>query len=150
MIRQIAVAACVALLGFSGQAMAAQSVHLTNVKGTVLVNQNGRYVPVTGSTTLRAGDRVMAMNGGASLTYANGCATTVAARSMVTISDAACGADVTRVQYGNEGRDRDNFPGRGGPFADDSADLWLWLGFGILTAAVMAYAFGNDNHPVSP
>lgn len=152
MIRQVAVAASIALLGISGQAMAAQSAKLASVSGSVLVNQNGRFAPAKSATTLRSGDRVLAMNGGASLTYANGCKVDVAPRSMVTISDAACGSDgqVIKAQYGNEGAGREEgFPGRGGPF-EANPDLWLWLGYGILTAAVMAAAFGNDEDPQSP
>jgi len=89
MIRQIVVTASIALLGISGQAMAAQSAKLGSVSGSVLVNQNGRFTPANETTTLRAGDRVLAMNGAAKLTYADGCAVTVAPRSMVTVSEAA-------------------------------------------------------------
>jgi hypothetical protein len=152
MIRQTVVAASIALLGISGQAMAAQSAQLGSVSGSVLVNQDGRFAPVKGSTTLRAGDRVLAMNGAAKLTYADGCAVTIAPRSMVTVSEAACGSDanIIRAQYGNEGAGRETgFPGQGGPF-ESRPDLWLWLGYGVLTAAVMIAAFGNDEEPVSP
>jgi hypothetical protein len=144
MIRQIAVAASVALLGFSGQAMAAQTAQLANVQGSVLVNQNGRYSPVTSKTTLRAGDRVLAMNGGAQLTYANGCVVDVSARSMATVSEAACGGSnniiKARLDTDGDGYDDDA----------DNADLWLWLGFGLLTAVVVAAAWSDDEQPVSP
>jgi hypothetical protein len=147
MIRQIAVAASIALLGISGQAMAAQTVQLANVKGSVLVNQNGRYAPATSETTLRAGDRVLAMNGGAQLTYANGCLVDMSARSMVTVSDAACGgSDIIKAQY-TEGEG--TYQGEQGTFSR-SGDLWLFLGFGLLTAVVVAAAFSDDETPVSP
>lgn len=149
MIRQIAVAASIALLGISGQAMAAQTAQLANVKGSVLVNQDGRFVPATASTKLRAGDKVLAMNGGANLTYADGCVVNVAARTMATITDEACGSDnIVKAQYGNEGPNRP-FPGRGGPFAANP-DLWLFVGFGIVTAAVIGNAWSDDEEPVSP
>jgi len=142
MIRQIVVTASIALLGISGQAMAAQSAKLGSVSGSVLVNQNGRFTPANETTTLRAGDRVLAMNGAAKLTYADGCAVTVAPRSMVTVSEAACAGDaqVIRAQYGSSGDSMD----------DDNTDLWLWLGFGVLTAVVVAAAYDNDEDPVSP
>jgi hypothetical protein len=150
MIRQVVVAASIALLGISGQAVAAQSAKLANVSGSVLVNQDGRFVPAKSSTALRAGDRVLAMNGGATLAYADGCTVTVAPRTMATITDgAACagGKGVTRVQYGNEGVPPP--PPPAGPFASNP-DLWVWLGYGILTAAVVGAAFANDDEPVSP
>jgi hypothetical protein len=142
MIRQIAVAASIALLGMSGQAMAGQTVQLSNVKGSVLVNQNGRYVPVESGTALRAGDRVLAMNGDAALVYANGCKVDVSARSMATIVDAPCaGGEVVRAQYQSAPE--------GNAFAGD-ADLWLFVGFGLLTAVVVAAAFSDDEEPTSP
>jgi hypothetical protein len=147
MIRQIAVAASVALLGISGQAMAAQTAQLATVQGSVLVNQNGRYSPVTSKTTLRAGDRVLAMNGAAKLTYANGCVVDVSARSMATVSDAACGSDnIVKAQY-TEGAGTYN--GQEGTFSRDG-DFWLFLGFGLLTAIVVAAAWSDDEQPESP
>lgn len=144
MIRQIAVAASIALLGISGQAMAGQSVELSNVKGSVLVNQNGRYVPVTSTTTLRAGDRVIAMNGDASLVYADGCKVNVSARSMATIGSEACGADdVIRVADENNDGYEDSSQ------TTSNTDLWLWIGFGVVTVAVTAAALADDEDPVS-
>lgn len=142
MIRQIVVTASIALLGISGQAMAAQTAKLGSVSGSVLVNQDGRFAPANETTTLRSGDRVLAMNGAAKLTYADGCAVTVAPRSMVTVSEAACAGDaqIIRAQYGSSGDSMDN----------SNADLWLWLGFGVLTAAVVIAAYDNDETPVSP
>ncbi len=143
MIRQIVVTASIALLGISGQAMAAQTAKLGGVSGSVLVNQNGRFTPATKTTTLRAGDRVLAMNGAAKLTYADGCSVNVAPRSMVTVSEKACAgedAQLIRAQYGSDGGDS----------MDSNADLWLWLGFGVLTAVVVAAAYDNDESPVSP
>jgi hypothetical protein len=147
MIRQIAVAASVALLGISGQAMAAQTAQLASVQGTVLVNQNGRYSPVTSKTTLRAGDRVLAMNGGAQLTYANGCVVDVSARSMATVADAACGSDgIVKAQY-TEGTG--TYDGQEGTYYRDG-DFWMFLAFGLLTVAVVVAAWSDDEDPESP
>jgi hypothetical protein len=146
MIRQIAVAASIALLGISGQAMAAQTAQLASVTGSVLVNQNGRYVPAS-KTTLRAGDKVLAMNGGAKLTYANGCVVDMSARSMVTVSDAACGSDnVIKAQY-TEGAG--TYEGEEGRFYRDG-DLWMFIGFGLLATAVVVAAWSDDEEPKSP
>jgi hypothetical protein len=148
MIRQVVVAASIALLGISGQAVAAQSAKLANVSGSVLVNQDGRFVPAKGSTALRAGDRVLAMNGGATLTYANGCKTTVVPHSMVTINDGACGgAEIVKAQY-TEGQ-TGTYNGQQGTYHRDG-DFWVFLAFGVLTAVVVAEAFSNDNEPHSP
>jgi len=157
MIRQIAVAASIALLGISGQAMAGQSVQLSNVNGSVLVNQNGRYVPVTNATTLRAGDRLVSMNGDASLVYADGCKVDLSAQSMATITDAPCAADsVVRAEFETApGANASlgtmmSFPESKIPQDNvGGADMWLWLGFGVLTAVVVAAAFADDEDPVS-
>lgn len=147
MIRQIAVAASIALLGMSGQAMAGQSVQLSNVNGSVLVNQDGRYVPVTSKTTLRAGDRVLAMDGDASLVYADGCKVDLSAQSLATITDASCAADgVVRAEYDSAAGANAYF---GGSYNDGGADLWLFLGFGLLTAVVVGAAMSDDEDPVS-
>ena len=145
MIRQSVVAASIALLGISGQAMAAQTAQLGSVSGSVLVNQDGRFAPAKSTTSLRAGDRVLAMNGAAKLTYADGCAVNIAPRSMVTVSDAACAGSegqIIRAQYGSDGGYYDD--------RRSNADFWLWLGFGVLTAAVVIAAFADDEDPVSP
>jgi hypothetical protein len=148
MIRQVIVAASIALLGISGQAVAAQSAKLANVSGSVLVNQDGRFVPTKGATALRAGDRVLAMNGGGTLTYANGCTTTVVPHSMVTINDGACGgAKVVKAQY-TEGQ-VGTYNGQEGTYHRDG-DFWVFIAFGVLTAAVTIAAFNDDDQPVSP
>ena len=147
MIRQVVVAASIALLGISGQAVAAQSAKLANVSGSVLVNQDGRFVPVKGSTALRAGDRVLAMNGGATLTYADGCKTTVVPHSMVTINDGACGGEIVKAQY-TEGQ-TGTYNGQEGTYHRDG-DFWVFVAFGVLTTAVIVAAFNDDEEPVSP
>ncbi|HYG26563.1 MAG TPA: hypothetical protein VD906_06635 [Caulobacteraceae bacterium] len=132
--------------------MAAQSAKLANVSGSVLVNQNGRFAPAKAATTLRAGDRVLAMNGAASLTYANGCKIDVAPRSMVTISDAACGAEgnVLKTQY-TEGEGV--YEGQRGRFYIDrtaAGDFWMFIGFGVLATAVTLAAIADDEGSDSP
>ncbi|HYE45176.1 MAG TPA: hypothetical protein VEA44_05320 [Caulobacter sp.] len=150
MIRKVVVAASVGLL-LSGQvALAAESVRLGGVEGSVLVNQNGRFVPVTSSTVLRAGDRVMAMDGSAKVSYGADCTVTVGARSMATISAASpCAGgstNIVRAAYQDE-------EGYGSPPVDDPGagwDFWTWAGFGVVTIGVTAAAISNGDDPSSP
>ncbi|MDQ0464931.1 hypothetical protein QO010_002715 [Caulobacter ginsengisoli] len=147
MIRRIAVAATIGLL-LSSQAMAGE-VRLAGVQGSVLVNQNGRFVPVTASTKLKAGDRVMAMDGSASVTYADGCKVSVGSRSMATVgaaSPCASGSSGVVRAAAADGYD-DN---KKGYIWDDSTGLWLWVGFGVVTVAVVGSALSDDETPSSP
>ncbi|MFN3859271.1 MAG: hypothetical protein ACK4RV_16130 [Caulobacter sp.] len=145
MIRKIAVAASVGLLLTSQVAVAADSVRLGAVEGSVLVNQNGRFVPVTSSTVLRPGDRVMAMDGSATISY-GACTTQVSARSMATVS-ADCGgsSNLVRAAYQpeEEGYGPTDPPGQGW-------DFWTWAAFGGITVGVTAVAINDSNDPSSP
>ena len=151
MIRNVIVAASVGLLLTSQVAMAAEGARLGGVQGSVLVNQNGRYVPVTSSTVLKAGDRVMAMDGSATVTYGSGCSVAVSARSMATIGDSATCAggssNIVRAAYADDqegyGEGPTGEPGTGW-------DFWLWATFGVVTVGVTAMAVSNSNDPSSP
>jgi hypothetical protein len=150
MIRKVIVAASVGLLLTGQVAMAADGARLGGVQGTVLVNQNGRYVPVTSSTVLKAGDRVMAMDGSATVTYGSGCSVAVSARSMATIGDSATCAggssNIVRAAY------PDDQEGYGAPVGDAGAgwDFWTWATFGVITVGVTAVAINDGNDPSSP
>ncbi|MDB5470614.1 MAG: hypothetical protein JWR84_2174 [Caulobacter sp.] len=150
MIRKVIVAASVGLLLTGQVAMAAEGAHLGGVQGSVLVNQNGRYVPVTSSTVLKAGDRVMAMDGSATVTYGSGCSVAISARSMATIGDAATCAggssNIVRATYA------DDQEGYGAPTSEPGAgwDFWLWATFGVVTIGVTAYAISEGSDPSSP
>lgn len=151
MIRKVIVAASVGLLLTGQMAVAAEGARLGGVQGSVLVNQNGRYVPVTSSTVLKAGDRVMAMDGSATVTYGSGCSVAVSARSMATIGDSATCAggssNIVRAAYQDDqegyGDAPTNPPGQGW-------DFWLWATFGVVTVGVTAAAVSNGNDPSSP
>lgn len=151
MIRKVIVAASVGLLLTSQVAMAAEGARLGGVQGSVLVNQNGRYVPVTSSTVLKAGDRVMAMDGSATVTYGNGCSVAVSARSMATVGDSATCAggssNIVRAAF-QDGEQE----GYGGPTSEPGAgwDFWLWATFGVITIGATAVAIGDSNDPSSP
>lgn len=146
MIRKIAAVASVGLLLSSQVAIAADSVRLGAVQGSVLVNQDGRFVPVTSSTVLRAGDRVMAMNGSATINY-GACATQLTARSMATVG-ADCGgsSNVVKASYNDEQEgygSPSNPPGQGW-------DFWVWTGFGIVSVSAIAIAVNDSSDPSSP
>ncbi len=146
MIRRIAVGATIGLL-ISSQALAA-GAQLGGVQGSVLVNQNGRYVPVTASTPLKSGDRIMSMDGSATVTYADGCKVTVGARSMATVgSSSPCGAASSGVVRAASG---DGYDDREGAGFWGSKDLLLWGVFGVVTGAAVAQAVHKDNTPTSP
>jgi hypothetical protein len=145
MIRRIAVATAIGLL-LSSQALAGE-VRLAGVQGSVLVNQNGRFVPVTAGTALKAGDRVMAMDGSASVTYADGCKVSVGSRSMATVgATSPCGSGASGVVRAASG---DGYDDRKGGYWDDNG-VWIWLGFGVVTAAVVGSALSDDETPSSP
>lgn len=146
MVRQIALVAALAAVGISSAAFAGQPAAKLNASGAVLVSQNGKFAPVKADTVLRAGDRVVATSGSAKLTYADGCAVSVTARSMATVGEsspcATGGSSVVRVA--NQGYDN------GGSDDDSNADLYLWGAFGVLTLVVVGAAVADDEEPVSP
>lgn len=146
MMRRVAVATAVGLL-LCGQAMAAE-VRLGSVSGSVMVNQNGRFTSASRGTVLQAGDRVMATNGSANLVYSDGCNVAVSAKSMATVAAvspcAGGSSNIVKVSTREDG-DRGGAYGYGGDY-----DLWLWLTFGIVTAAVVGSAVSDDETPSSP
>ena len=86
MIGKYAAVAAIGALCIAGQASAkdAAMAQLSAVKGSVMVNQGGKMVPATAGA-LRAGDRVVAANGSASVAYADGCVVSLQANGMATI-----------------------------------------------------------------
>jgi hypothetical protein len=153
MIRKLAVVASVGLLLAGQAAMAAQPVQLGGVQGSVLVNQNGRFVPVSSSTALRAGDRVMAMDGSAVVSYAGGCNVAISARSMTTIeAGAPCAggsSNIVRAAYTTADEEQQGY---GAPDTPPGTgwDFYLWAGFGLVTVTTLALTVSDSNDPSSP
>lgn len=148
MIRRIAVAASIGLL-LSGQAaLAAENVRLSSVSGSVMVNQNGRFAPAARGAALRTGDRIVATDGAASLTYADGCNVTISARSMATVSAVSpcAGGSSGLIKASTITKAQDD----GSSGYGDNTDLWLWLGFGVVTVIATAVALEDDADPSSP
>lgn len=150
MIRKVIVAASVGLLLTGQVAMAGDGASLGGVQGSVLVNQNGRYVPVTSTTVLKAGDRVMAMDGSATVTYGSGCSVAISARSMATIGSVATCAGGSSNIVRSTFADEEGYGG--GPTSEPGMgwDFWLWATFGVVTVGVTAMALNDANDPSSP
>lgn len=147
MFQRMAVVVAVGAL-FAGSAFAAEGARVGGINGSVMVNQNGRYVPAASASVLRAGDRVMTTTGSATITYADGCNVAVAARSMATIAAVSpcAGGSSSVVKVSTRGADDD----RGGYGYDSDYDFWLWAGFGVVTAGVVGNALSEDESPSSP
>ncbi len=90
-----------ASLLLSSTAFAAEgAATLSNQQGTVLVNQGEEFVTATEAQALKAGDRVMVMEGGsAQVTFSDGCVLPLTAGSMFVVSDGSdCAGSLAAVQ----------------------------------------------------
>lgn len=148
MFRKLLLAASVSLIGASAAVAAPASLaSLSSAQGSVLIERSGKYLPASSVSSLRAGDRVVAMRGGkANLSYADGCQVSVEARTSHTVGASACGgSSIVKTSMVSQ----DGY-GAGGASAVGGADLWMFLGFGLLTVGVAASALDEDEKPVSP
>ena len=83
-----------ASIAFAGDA----GVTLSGQNGTVLVNSGKQFVSAHAGQTLAPGDRILVMKGGkATLTYPDGCVSTINSGSMVDVS-AHCGQNIAQTQ----------------------------------------------------
>ena len=140
MFRKAAAFAAIGLMCVATQASAAASVaQLDAVKGSVMVNQGGKYVPASSATALKAGDRVVAMNGQAQVNFADGCVVSVAPQAVVTLGDKSpCGASAGLVR----GAEPAQIFGLNG---FTGAAVVFLIGLGLI-----ALAYDNDDDPISP
>ncbi len=142
---KVAAFAAVGML-LAGQASAADAAlaQISAVKGSVVVSQDGKFVQAADAKALRAGDRIVAKDGQASIKYADGCVVTLKPQAMATIGGAspcASGAGLVNATQG------------------DSAQFLGLSGFGAAVVtfgalALLLIAVGesdNDNSfPTSP
>ncbi len=140
--------AAIAAMGMllAGQASAADAAlaQISAVKGSVVVSQNGKFAPAMASTSLRAGDRVVAQDGQVSIKYADGCAVTLQPQAMATISGASPCAQGAGLVNTGQGSSAQMF----GLSGFGQATLWFLIGAGILWGVGEA---GNDDvEPISP
>ncbi|MCX7034406.1 MAG: hypothetical protein NT046_10610 [Arenimonas sp.] len=73
---------------------------LVNQQGTVLVNQGEEFVTATQAQALKAGDRVMVMEGGtAQISFADGCVLPLASGSMAVVPETStCAGAIANVE----------------------------------------------------
>ena len=73
---------------------------LSNQQGTVLVNQGEEFITATEAQVLKAGDRVLVMEGGsAEVIFNDGCVLPLASGSMAVVSDlSTCAGSVAAVE----------------------------------------------------
>jgi len=138
--------AAIAAMGMllAGQASAADfaQAQISSVKGSVVVSQNGKFVPAANVSTLKAGDRVVAKDGQAQLKYADGCVVSLKPQGMATIgaqSPCASGAGLVSATQG------------------DSAEIMGLSGFGAaaavfagLAAVLLIVGDSEDDNTVTP
>jgi len=161
MYRRIAALSAVALLVSGQTALAAESARVSGVTGSVMISQNGRFVPAANGAVLRAGDRIVASSGSAKLVYGDGCNVAISARSMATVAASSpCvggSSGVVKVSTAAQSDDRDGEAGYGAPrtrgqafWGTTAMDRWIWLTFGVITVGATSYAVDGDSDPVSP
>jgi hypothetical protein len=87
--RSILAAAAVLILSSVGSAQQPETLYaqLSGISGNVLVDRGDGFVPATGTTELRPGNRILVSGkGGALLTYGPGCSVSLAADSLTTFT----------------------------------------------------------------
>lgn len=143
-ITKFAAAIAIGLTCFAGQASAASGAlaQVSSLKGSVAIDQNGRIVPVTSSTSLTAGDRVVSMDGSAAqIKFADGCVIDVKAGSMATVgAQSPCAAQ--------------GLVGKSSPMSFNGFEgFWgaaAIFAVGALLIGIYAASVDDDHDPISP
>ncbi len=134
------ISAIVAVCMFGTGAKAAM---LTNIEGTILVNQGNGFKPVVEAALLNPGDRIHADNGAAFVVYENNCSEKVGPHQTVlvlaeppvcSLKDGAVASDVSEPAV---------LPG-------DAIAAGSLLAFGGGVAAALANSGGDVSPSVSP
>jgi len=135
----------VGLTCFAGQASAMEGAlaQVSTVKGSVAVNQGGRIVPLTSTTALNAGDRVVSMDGSqAQIKFADGCVVDVKSNAMATVgAKSPCSATANLVKSSTP-MQFDGFNGFWGAFAV--------FAIGALLIAAYASSVDSNDDQLSP
>ncbi len=141
-------------LAASGPALAgdAAAASLSTVQGSVMLSQNGKMALASSAglrgadkpMPVRAGDRIIAKDGQARLTYADGCVVTVKPQSMLTIGQASpCASSSGLVTTGSSA-------------AQSNFSELTPFGMVMAVLAIGGFAYGvsqmldDDDDPVSP
>lgn len=143
----IRISAFIAASLFAASAFAADPVAtLSSQEGTVLVNQGEEFTTANANQALKAGDRVMLMEGAsAEITFADGCALPLLAGSLVDVPAVSpCAGGVAKVQnlgptYAQAPGDRVVRNGR----------LMEWIVFGTAGALILVEVTG-DEYSITP
>ena len=143
----IRISAFIAASLFAASAFAADSVAtLSSQEGTVLVNQGEEFTTANANQALKAGDRVMLMEGAsAEITFADGCALPLLAGSLVDIPAVSpCAGGVAKTQnlgptYAQAPGDRVVRDGR----------LMEWIVFGAAGALILVEVT-DDSYSIPP
>ena len=138
MFRKTAAVVAIGLMCVAGQASAAGAVaQVSSAKGAVMVSQGAGYASTAPGAALNAGDRIVAMEGGAQVSYADGCVVNVAPQGVVTVGAASpCSA---ALASGAEPANLFEMSGFTGAL--------VIFGIGLL---LIALAYDNDDDPISP
>ena len=135
--------AVVGALCFSGQAsaMAATEAQVSSVKGSVVVDHDGRLTSLAPNAVLNAGDRIVSMSGAETqIKFADGCAMPVRGATVVTVgATSPCTASgLIKTASPME-------------FGDAGTVLLGLLGVGLVVWAVWDASGGDkDNFSLSP
>lgn len=129
-------------------AFAADSVAtLSAQEGTVLVNQGEEFTTAATNQALKAGDRVMLMEGAsAELSFTDGCALPLVAGSLVEIPALSpCEGGVAKTQ--KVGPTYAQAPGSGAANDDDRTAEYIIYGTAL---AYIVYEITDDNYSITP
>lgn len=120
---------------------------LSSQEGTVLVNQGEEFTTANANQALKAGDRVMLMEGAsAEITFADGCALPLLAGSLVDIPAVSpCAGGVAKVQ--NLGPTYAQAPGD--RVVRDDGRVMEWIVFGAAGAWILVEVTG-DEYSITP
>lgn len=128
---------------------------LAQQEGTVLVNQGEVFATAEDGQALRAGDRVMVMEGGfANLVFGDGCEVVVPQGSLLDVPAASPCVTGEVAQIKQIGPNYAQAVGDAGPDVRhnrerDIDEGWIWFGVGM--AALVAFLANEpDEEPVSP
>lgn len=149
MYRSIAAFVAAGALLAGQSALAAEGARISGVSGSVMISQNGRFVPAANGAVLRAGDRVVASSGSARVVYDDGCNVAISARSMATVAAASpcVGGSSDLVKISTQGGNQD---GGSVGYGEQGWDFWTWAGFGVVTFTATAVALDDNTESFSP
>ena len=125
---------------------------LSQAEGTVLVNQGEQFVTASEGQALKAGDRVMLMEGArASLVFADGCVLPLAEGSLVDVpAVSTCAGGLAQVQaLGPALAEAEQGEEESKPFLQTPAGIAV-VTTAVVVVAAAAGGSGSDNPPASP